>query len=267
MSFRNSLANFNVLRKWFFPLLRRLDFPIKIEHDLTGRKFHLMSWMHKGYWYYGAKREEQEIDAFRAYIDEGYAVLEVGAHIGYLSQFFEHLIGPKGRLIAVEPTPFSRQFLNKNVKSSTIVLPVALSDNVGEVEFFMEELGGVTNSIEREFTQTSSLDLLKTQSAPRARIESVKVLTSTIDILCKTNDFHPDFIKIDVEGAELRVLKGAETVLQKLNALMVEVSLNHSEVYDKLRGFGFTPYDSSGRTINVGNVQGGNFFFVRQPTI
>jgi len=55
--------------------------------------------------------------------------------------------------------------------------------------------------------------------------------------------------------------------LQKLNALMVEVSLNHSEVYDKLRGFGFTPYDSSGRTINVGNVQGGNIFFVRQPTI
>ena len=267
MNFRNRLASFELLREWFFPLLRRLDFQIKIRHELTGRKFYLMSWMHKGYWYYGAKREEHEVDAFRAHIKEGQNVLEVGAHIGYLSQFFEHLIGSKGRLIVVEPTSFSRQFLSKNVASTTTVLPIALSDTIGEVEFYMEGLGGFTNSIEREFTQTSSADLHKTQNAPRSEIESVKVPTSTIDILCKTNDFRPDFIKIDVEGAELRVLKGADTILQRISALMVEVSLNHREVYDTLREYGFTPHDSHGQIIQAEDFQGGNIFFVRQSVL
>ena len=87
---------------------------------------------------------------------EGDNVLEVGGHIGYVTQVFEDLVGDQGRVFVAEPTPKSRFYLKKNVRPNTKVLPIALADINGEMDFFTEKFGGFTNSLISDFTKKSN---------------------------------------------------------------------------------------------------------------
>ena len=84
-------------------ILKKLNFKFKWKH--TGRDFFLESFYHKGYWFYGKDREKEELKILNQLIKKGDSVLEVGTHIGYLSQVFENLIGSEGSLLLIEPTP------------------------------------------------------------------------------------------------------------------------------------------------------------------
>jgi FkbM family methyltransferase len=261
MKIRRLLAGSNILRRLFFPLLSLFDFEIRIRHDITNRPFHLLSWRHKGYWFHGRSREENEITFFRKLIKKGHNVLEIGGHIGYVTQYFEHLVGDKGRVIVAEPTPQSRKLLTKNVHKNTVILPVAASDSDGEMDFFVEEFGGFTNSLEQEFTETTNISHSDTQHKNNAQVRKIKVDVRSTDSICEELGLTPDFIKIDVEGAELRVLRGATGTLRSVESLMVEVSRHHELVYELLMEVGFQPYDSQGNAIQDGVFEGGNIFF------
>ena len=65
----------------------------------------------------------------------------------------------------------------------------------------------------------------------------------------------PNFIKIDVEGAEYDVLKGASMTLKNVNALMVEVSNHKNDVLSLLADFGFNQINNANKT--------NNYFFVK----
>lgn len=262
MGIKKALADNNVLRGMIIPILRRLNFEVRWTHDVTKRKFHLLTYLHKGYWYFGSRREENELNRFKDLINEGDTVLEVGAHIGYVSQIFEDLVGETGRVIVAEPTEFSRRFLSKNIRSDTMILSMALSSTVGEMDFYTEEFGGFTNSLVPEYTENTSKGLSQSQHSRDSKIIKTKVNVSTIDTICRDHSVTPHFIKIDVEGAELDVLKGASKTLNKVSALMVEVSRHHEDVFDLLSGYDFKAHNSAGEKI-VETFPTGNIFFIK----
>ncbi len=262
MSFRKKLANNTFLRSFFMPILRMLNFEFCWKHDVTNRKFYLLSYLHKGYWYYGLKREERELERFRQFVKEGNTVLEIGGHIGYLTQIFEDFVGKSGQVVVVEPTEFSRRFLSKNTRSDTIILPIAISNKVGNFEFYTEKFGGFTNSLVAEFTENSNKVLSQSLITKKANVTKIQVETSTLDIVCKDYDISPHFIKIDVEGAELDVLKGASYTLRNVKALMVEISRNHIAVYKLLSTFDFVAYDQNLDRI-ANKFPSGNIFFIK----
>ena len=107
------IASIYFLRIIFIPLLKLFNFRFKWKHDITKRDFYLESFKHKGYWYYGRNREQFEIDAFYRLIQKGDKVLEVGTHIGYITQVFEEIVGKAGQLVVIEPTPESNYYLKK----------------------------------------------------------------------------------------------------------------------------------------------------------
>ena len=256
------LANIQFLRALFFPILRNLNLEIKWTHDVTRRPFFLMTWLHKSYWFYGSNRERDELAQFQDLIDEGDCVVEIGGHIGYLSQIFEELVGENGAVYVAEPTSFSRSFLEKNVSPKTTILPLAMSDRVGALDFYTEEHGGFTNSLMAEFTETADEGLQNTQKISNTAITKVTVPASTVDAVCDAYGIKPDFLKIDVEGAELNVLRGAAASLAKVKALMVEVNRNQDEVYDLLFAHGFKAKDAKGNVIDD-ECRSGNIFFHR----
>ena len=260
---KNLLVRSSILRSFIFPLLRKIDFELRIKHDITKRQITLRSWLHKGYWFYGSQREEDEVKRFKELIPKGGCVLEVGGHIGYVTQIFEQLVGDDGNVCVAEPTPHSRSFLTKNVLSSTKILPVALSNKVGKMDFFIEELGGFTNSLVREFTHSTNISLSNSQRKNSSKVKMIQVDVTTIDVIVKELRDRLDFIKIDVEGAELDVLQGAKATLSRVNGLMVEVSRNHKEVYELLYSFGFKATDKGGSLISSGAYLSGNIFFKR----
>ncbi len=248
------LINLSMLRFVLIPVLKKLNFEFRWKHDLTKKPFYLQSYYHKGYWFYGQNREKDELDFFHKLIGKGDNVLEVGTHIGYLTQYFELLVGDAGHILAVEPTPNSLYYLKKNVSPKTIIIEKAASNRCEEVEFFTEEFGGFTNSLISEFTKTQNEIHQKSQYI-NADISSIKVKTDTLDNICFQNNFQPNFIKIDVEGAEYNVLLGAKHILKDVKAIMVEISNNENDIFSLLNNLGF-------KKMNVLN-KSKNIFFVK----
>lgn len=150
-------------------------------------------------------------------------LIDVGANKGQFSLAFRSLV-PDGKIIAFEPleatgTKFEQVFK----KDPNVVLRrLALSDKTGEAEFHVTDR-----------TDSSSLFRpgSKQQEAFGVREAStVKVLLSTLDNQIDFESIeHPVILKIDVQGAELDVLKGC-TSLQFIDYVYVELSF--VELYD-----------------------------------
>ena len=74
------------------------------------------------------------------------------------------------------------------------------------------------------------------------------VIQKTVDLICKECDFIPNFIKIDVEGAELEVLKGSLNVIKKYNPVILVEIQNHKsyqEIQELLSSCGYINIDPS----------------------
>jgi len=143
----------------------------------------------------------------------GDLVVDVGANIGYFSLLFAHIVGPDGAVLAYEPVPALSKQLTRNLELNQIknvtVSNIALSDHRGAATFYV---GRVSN------TGASSLRPMKDSQS------SFDVELAPFDELvdCPTA---VSLIKIDVEGAELKVLRGMEKTLRQTQPhLLVEIT-------------------------------------------
>lgn len=143
-----------------------------------------------------------EYDAFRPCLAAGDTALDVGANVGAYAVLFGLWVGERGRVVALEPAPDAFAGLRAHVVLNgleRVVEPVraAASDRAGEAEFVSEGVQG-----------TNHLAPAGTDGAARIRVP-----TTTIDMLCAERGLGPRLIKIDVEGAELAVLRGARRTI------------------------------------------------------
>jgi FkbM family methyltransferase len=211
------------LRKIVLPLMKRFAFDLSIRHHwLPGSRVHLNSFQHKGYWFHGRARERETMEAFRRLIPEGGTVIEVGGHIGYISMYFASLAGPRGRVVVFEPGPNNQRYLERNIGGLANVewIDSAVSDEVGSVSFYCDNLTGQNNSLVSDFKVLQ--DNAARTGIALERVE-VTVEATTLDAFCSERGLVPDFVKIDVEGAELMVVRGMKTLLREARPrLMVE---------------------------------------------
>lgn len=136
-------------------------------------------------------------------------VLDIGANIGYYSVQFAKRVGPLGRVLAFEPNPEMLSELRTNIELNQLknvsIQPFALSDKEGKAEFFCPPAG---------YEGHGSLQ-------PNASFKvshTIKVLTRTLDDTLKELGIASvDFVKIDVEGAERHVFRGAHQLLSGPN--------------------------------------------------
>lgn len=160
---------------------------------------------------------------------EAKTVFDVGAHIGFHSLYFSRLVGPRGRVIAFEPNPKNVERLtmnrdaNPDIKDRVTILDIAASDAVGTAEFTMNEdiesgrssggyIGGARPIWGAEAFKQRGFLKMKAKTLPLDSLPTLGI------------DAKPDLIKIDVEGAEGLVLKGAEKLLRTSKpALLMEV--------------------------------------------
>ncbi len=150
--------------------------------------------LHSGVGAYWVGTYEPETEKLlSALITPGMVCYDCGANVGHYTLLFSKLVGPAGRVIAFEPFPRNVNFLRKHISlndcSNVIVEEVALTDRDG--------LGRMS------------------QSGPEARLDS----EGEFEVLCKRIDSlnlpPPELMKVDIEGAEIEMLAGAESVLRK----------------------------------------------------
>ena len=166
-------------------------------------------------------------------------ILDVGANIGWFSIRFAKE-NPLVKVHAFEPMPTSFSFLQRNIAANDLGLQVVsynygLSDNNGSFDFFIAPTSG---------TNASLLNVAGAENA-----QKVIGLTMTLDQWCSNQNINPDFIKCDVEGAELLVFRGGRETLLK----------NHPIVFTELlrkwsKPFGYHPNDVISFFDNLGYI-------------
>jgi FkbM family methyltransferase len=132
-------------------------------------------------------------------------ILDVGANIGWYAVRFA-LRQPLAKVFAFEPLPTSHSYLQRNVAANAVgdrvtTFNCGLSDSSGAVEFFISPASGTNASLKNV--------------AGAADAQSVIGLTITLDQWIGNQRLAPDFIKCDVEGAELLVFRGGRATLAK----------------------------------------------------
>ena len=153
-------------------------------------------------------------------------VLDVGANEGQYAMALRRN-GYEGDILSIEPIPEAHRQLKRNSildPKWSVEAPCAVSDVAGETDF---NVSG--NSVSSSLREIGDLHV---EAAPKSRTEEViKVKVSRLDdvfsnwAVSKTG-FERLFIKIDVQGSELEVLKGASKVLQLAVGVQLELSLS-----------------------------------------
>lgn len=141
-------------------------------------------------------------------VKPGEIILDVGAWIGPLTFLFSYLIGKNGKVHSFEPNPESfsilEHYATNNNKTNNIYLHnTAISNVVGSITLY----------------SPSQIDRSATIQRARAGVSKFKYEWkcdgTTIDEFCLSRDMIPNGIKIDVEGAEEKVLNGAIKIIEK----------------------------------------------------
>jgi FkbM family methyltransferase len=180
----------------------------------NGMTLRVLSGINKGsLWKAGASTHgcwlgTYEVDKQRVigqFIKQTDVVLDIGANAGFYSLAFSRLIGPKGKVWAFEPFCDNlsnlRFHINMNKLENVSVIAAALSSESGLANFSF----GLNNA---------------TGSISTQKIGKYLVPTFSLDDAIKFNFIdHPNFIKMDVEGEESKVLEGAGLILQKKNSI------------------------------------------------
>jgi FkbM family methyltransferase len=202
-----------MIRKLVLKALKATAFDTSIKHHFTNYKFLLNTYSHKGYWYYGKKREEETIDVFQKWVHKNDYVLEIGGHIGYFTTFYVQIVGDNG--------------LSKNV---TVVTKGA-GDVNETLNFYIDPISGQNNSFVENFDGFVTTRELSADGSVEAIVEKIEVIT--LDSYYQVATQFPNFVKIDVEGFEWNVLQGfKDTIAKARPRIMVEIQSNAKEIFD-----------------------------------
>lgn len=145
--------------------------------------------------------EKEETTFFRRNLRPGMCFVDVGANVG----IFTALAISQGasRVLALEPHRESFGFLERTVRANNPVIPVSLEESAAGTEVGECVLYG--NPYNKGDNRTAPSPEL---------LPCGKVRTTTLDSLCAMHGIQNiDFLKIDVQGGELAVLRGAEGIL------------------------------------------------------
>ena len=189
----------------------------------------------------GAAEPEVQ-DSLQRYLRPGMTFYDLGANIGFFSLLAARLVGEQGQVIAFEADPEIaarlREHVNRNKFRCVTVVEKAVWSEASKV--FFERIDPAT-SPDRGLGH-----VVNASSANTIEIEAV-----TLDDFVRTSPA-PDFIKCDVEGAEVEVLRGAQRLLaEKRPGILCEIhsEANRRVLLADLKQFGYTCEDSTSRQL------------------
>lgn len=152
----------------------------------------------------------------------GDIVIDVGAHIGAYTVKASKLVGESGLVVAAEPFPLNHAYLMRNIRKNNLSnvkpLKIALGEDEGTAKLSLGR-SGLAHSI-----------VLKRSN--EATLVSVKRLDSIVEELRLSR---VNFIKMDVEGAEYIVLKGAINTLRSNDVKLAIAAYHDDEIREKVK--------------------------------
>ena len=168
----------------------------------------------------GAKSHDSEVRLARLlmrHLKPGDTFIDVGGHFGYFTLLASRLVGPAGRVVAFEASRNTYAVLVENVRQQPNVTAyhLALSDQHETISFF--EFPVLYN----EFNSMDVDQFRNEKWFAKFPPQRIDVLATRLDDVVERDNLQPAIIKIDVEGAELKVIRGAAGTLRHQRPLVV----------------------------------------------
>lgn len=144
-------------------------------------------------------------------LPSGGTFIDIGAHVGYYTILASRLVGPQGRVVAFEPTPRTRTELAANTARlpNVSIVPMAAWDEPAQL--VLRDFG---------WRQSSFNSVVAARVSGNPRSDSVEVAAIPVDDWLCEHDIVPDFIKIDAESAEHRVLRGLRRTIERHHPIL-----------------------------------------------
>jgi len=232
------LRLFRVLSRRFDPMLpRRLP---ALAHPIYLR---LLS--HGSQVFHAPEREAAIRQTFETVLqalpgDGGQAFWDVGANIGWFSWRCA-TVRPDFEIVSFEPDAKNLQCLRRTTQRWQLarhtIVPCAVAECSGRAAFFVDDIAGATGSLEK--SQSFNFHHYG-HRAPEIEVETV-----SLDDFLARGQTPPSLMKIDVEGAELRILQGGAGVLRDHRPILFYESFNHrAEIMALLKGYGYLVFES-----------------------
>jgi FkbM family methyltransferase len=212
--------------------------------------------------------ERHDLLGVKRFVRKGATVFDLGANIGYCSAHFATMVGPGGRVFAFEPSPTCLRTLVKieRLDRNHIikVVPKAISDKCRAALYYETEA-----TISHGFGRID-----ERPSVSHNVTQEVIVDVTSLDEFCAENEIvRVDFIKLDVEGAELDALHGMERVLASKQPpmLLIEMTGSNGSQNNSIntllskhgyRSYRFCPTLKSVNVLSLGSHFHGNIFWI-----
>lgn len=194
--------------------------------------------------YYGLY-EENVMNFLRGYLKPGDVVFDPGANIGYFAAVCLGLVGPQGHVYSFEPSNAAHAHMMRNNAAHASALPnwtleqAALTDHSGTMTFY-----------DTPRVMTRGFACLEGTYEPKDRIPHAVQVFSLDDYCAQHGIRSIAFLKLDIEGSELKALQGAQGMLKAgaVRTILVETTLRaHTRevtqaIDDLLRNAGFRSF-------------------------
>jgi len=158
--------------------------------------------------------EREQTQKFCDVLAEGDILFDVGASVGYYTLLSAKFVGLRGHVVAFEPDPKNIAYLRRHVKANQLsnvsIHEMAVADQEGTARF--------------EFGTGTGTGRLSSGG-------SLSVPVTSLDKFSAEHNLRPTHIKIDVEGAETQVLKGARELLSETHPTIF-LSTHGSDVHE-----------------------------------
>lgn len=203
------------LRIWRAFATRRIDKPVRVSWYDGLRVDVTLGNDQSRCLYVSGSFEPNELAFLGSQLRPGAVFLDIGANEGFYTIFASRRIGRDGRVFAFEPSPRERARLERNVRinglSNVTTIPLGLAEASGKA---------VLHLADGEHNGQNSLGSFGHHGVTRESDVEI-ALTSVDEYLQSAGVRRVDVVKMDVEGAEARVLRGAVRLLHEMRPLLI----------------------------------------------
>ncbi len=213
-----------------FRVQAKLHFALKASRPLIGRldydRREILLYVSSPTEYHtrlhSCAKEPETVAWIEQSIRPGDVFYDIGANVGAYTLVAARFWGTQVRTVAIEPNPLNFARLIQNLQlnrctESVIPLPVALADSTGIFPFHVQNLeaGGALHALG---------EALDHRGSPFTPAATHPMITCDLDALIELFRLPaPTHLKLDVDGIELGVLRGARRALREVRSLLLEV--------------------------------------------
>jgi FkbM family methyltransferase len=172
--------------------------------------------LYHAFWDKYFSNEKNKIQDF---VKKGNVVIDVGANVGLFSLILSDLVDESGKVYSFEPIPLLHKKLNNNINLNEIRNVATIETGIGETEseteiFLNPEQSGLSSAVAK----------------PSGNFVSQKIKLTTLDKYFMSRKEKISFIKIDTEGYEPKVLRGAKELINRDKPVIyIELGGDHQQ--------------------------------------